>query len=82
MIGANSSHGFASPVFKDGRSELLSIPKVDPRFAGSPLVVHYCDLLPHYDSNRDLRRYVPQDCREAACHKAPSSRRSPMATSV
>lgn len=70
-VGANSSHGFASPVFEDGRFEFLPIPEGDPGLTESPLVVHYCDLRSHYDSNRDLRRYVPQDCWEAACHKDP-----------
>ena len=66
-VGANSKHGFASPLFEDGSFEFIPIRESDGQTSG----VRYSDLRSHNDPGRDLLRHVPPHLHRAVCHNDP-----------
>lgn len=68
-VGANiSDHGFASPLFEDGRFEFLPIPVITPGLDKSP---RYGDLRSHYDRAQDLTSYIPERLRDRVVQYSP-----------
>ena len=67
-VGANASHGFASPLFEDGTFEFIPIPEAVRTPAR---LVRYADLRSHYYPDGDLLRYVPRRRRSEPCHNDP-----------
>ena len=71
-IGANSNHrGLFSPLFADGRFELLPIPEGVTGLNGASDAVHYRQLRSYYHPDRDLGQYVPENLWSTACHHDP-----------
>lgn len=68
-VGANASHGFAGPVFADGRFEYLPIPE-SPDLPG-PLAVRYRDLRSFYHPDESLDAYYPKRMADRATHNDP-----------
>lgn len=68
-VGANASHGFAGPVFADGRFEFLPIPEV-PDING-PFVVRYGDLRSFNGPSLPIDRYFPDRMKNRATHNDP-----------
>ena len=68
-VGANASHGFAGPVFPDGRFEFLPIPE-SPDLPG-PLAVRYKDLRSFYSPEKSLAAYYPDRVAGLATHNDP-----------
>jgi len=68
-VGANASHKFQSPIFRDGRFELLPIPE-DTCLSGDSLV-KYGDLMSFYDPGKSLRQYISEQWWDRACHADP-----------
>ena len=68
-VGANASHRFASPIFKDGTFEFLPIPET-PNIP-LPHSVRYRDLRSHYRPSEDLLRYIPKRLWGTATHNDP-----------
>ena len=66
-VGANSKHGFASPLFEDGTFEFIPIREDEDQTDG----VRYSDLRSHNDPGRDLLCYVPSRLHRAVCHNDP-----------
>ena len=68
-VGANiRGHGFASPLFEDGRFEFLPIPVITPWLDKSP---RYRDLRSHYDRAQDLTSYIPERIRGRVVQYSP-----------
>lgn len=57
-VGANTSHGFASPIFPDGTFEFLPIP--EDRDLSGPHAVRYGALVSHNAPGSSLRAFVPR----------------------
>ena len=70
-VGSNSSHGAFSPIFDDGTFEFVPIPEGYGSVRGLSQAIRYCDLRARNAPGHDLRRYVPADLWEAACHNDP-----------
>ena len=68
-VGANASHRFASPIFKDGKFEFLPIPETPD--IPPPQAVRYRDLRSHYRPSEDLLKYVPERLWDRATHNDP-----------
>ena len=68
-VGANSSHRFSGPLFRDGTFEFLPIP--DDRDLSGPQVVRYRDLRSRNAPGRDLLRYVPRRLWDRPTHNDP-----------
>ena len=69
-VGANASHGFAGPVFSDGRFEFLPIPETPPDLPG-PFAVRYGHLRSFYDPAQSLAAYFPERVAGLATHNDP-----------
>ena len=71
-IGANSNHrGLFSPLFPDGRFELLPIPEGVSGLNGASHAVHYRQLRSYYHPECDLGPYVPGNLWNTVCHHDP-----------
>jgi hypothetical protein len=68
-VGANSSHSYASPLFDDGRFELLPIPE-RPAEAG-PNSVRLGRLMSWNEPGRPLRRWIPRRLWRTPAHFDP-----------
>ncbi len=68
-VGANASHGFASPLFHDGTFEFLSIP--EDRDLTGPQVVRYRDLRSHNLPEMGVLDFVPQRLWNWPAHNDP-----------
>ena len=68
-VGANASHGFASPLFADGTFEFLPIP--ENKDLPGPDVVRYRDLVSYNTSGQSLREFVPKRLWDWPAHSDP-----------
>ena len=68
-VGANTSHGFTSPIFEDGTFEFLPIP--EELNCDSPYAVRYCDLCSYYAPDHNLCSYIPRRFWDTVCHNDP-----------
>jgi hypothetical protein len=68
-VGVNAAHRARSPLFADGRFELVPIPEA----AGldGPELVRFGDLRCATDPHRPLSAYLPPDWRDRAAHYDP-----------